>query len=1177
MVKWTSEQRNAFESRNQNLLLSAAAGSGKTAVLVERIVSLVVNDEIPINKMLIITFTKAAAGEMKERILESLSSMIESHNEKNEFIRKQISMINNSNISTIHSFCMEIIKRNFHKINIDPSFRILDTSEKELLFIKSVDEVLEQEYEIGKDEFISIVESYTSNRNDEKLYHAIKNFYSFIGSKVNPFNWLEEKTELYNVEEDNFNNHIWVDALKKHIVKSLDISLKYLYAAIECCEDTDGPLDYKVAIESDIKMIISLKDELEKDIYSFFNSFNSINYLRFKSIGKKEKAEINDNLIKLTKELRDKSKKNLNKLIENIGFKNLNDQIEDLSKIYPLLKYFVEIIKKVDSEFKNKKLEKNVLDFNDLEHFALELLGDNLINNEYRKKFDYIFVDEYQDTNIIQEEIVNLIKRENNVFLVGDVKQSIYKFRLAEPELFLKKYDSFSMSEKSINRKINLSKNFRTRLEILDGINFIFKNLMKKDFGEIEYNKDAYLYEGIKFEKNENSKIEINIINADKKNFEEDEIDLELLDLKQSEIEAKAVVQRIKKIIGKDTYDKKLGKNRKIEYRDIVILMRATSGWGPVYEEIFIKEGIPLYYEGGNGYLQTLEIEIFLNLLKIIDNKRNDIALLSVLKSPIGGFSIAEIIRIRIKNPQKSYFESLKKISKTNSELGMRAAEFINIISEYVKIARFMEIDEFIEKLLSETNFLNYVSAMPGGNLRRGNLKLLVQKAKLFSESSITGLFNFIEYIRSMNSINADFDTANVISESENVVRLMSVHKSKGLEFPVVILARGNRQMKSMESKNNFIMHKDYGIGTKYVDYENRVKSNTISRYVINRKIDEENIAEEMRILYVAMTRSVDKLLIFGTFGNNFIKSVNDWSMKGSIEYIETSKSYIDWIMRIISGNIEFKQICDISDNEFIPDGNDLFSINIINLKDIENEEKKEVDSYLKIKNKLENGEFENSKKIDEIFNSSYNINKKMPTKISVTALNTLKDENVEDFKLFNNIPQMQKEPSFIIEKEGLSAFDYGNTYHYVMEKINLNKIDLKGIEEQIDKLVKIGYLSDKQKEILNIKSIFDFYDSEIGKRLLSSSEINREKPFTFKYQNDFLVQGIIDLYFEENGEIILIDYKTDKISNSNEKLLVNEHKMQVEIYAEALEKLTKKKVNEKYLYFFRNSTFYKL
>jgi ATP-dependent helicase/nuclease subunit A len=429
-----------------------------------------------------------------------------------------------------------------------------------------------------------------------------------------------------------------------------------------------------------------------------------------------------------------------------------------------------------------------------------------------------------------------------------------------------------------------------------------------------------------------------------------------------------------------------------------------------------------------------------------------------------------------------------------------------------------------------------------------------------------------------MDNISADFDTANVISENENVIRLMSIHKSKGLEFPVVIIARSNRQMVSQETKNDFVIHKDFGIGTNYIDYENRVKSNTISKWVISKKKSDENLAEEMRILYVAMTRTIDKLIIFGTYGKGFTKHIDEWTMKNSKEFLNTSKSYIDWIMRIISKNKGCKKVYEIIDREFYGDGNDLFNLNIVNLNDIEKTNVEEKNNFSEIKDKLVNGDIKINERIDEIFNYEYkSINKKIPTKISVTDLKTVTTENFENFKLFSNIPQLQKEPNFVIEKEGLSPFDIGNTYHFIMEKIDLKRVSLKEIEKQIEEFVKIGYIDNRQKEILNVNSIFNFYNSEVGKRLLKSKEIKREIPFTYKYKENLLVQGIVDLYFEEGNDLIIVDYKTDKINASNERLLLDEHKNQLKIYADALEILTNKKVIGKYLYFFRNNMLYEV
>jgi len=1176
-MQWTNEQRNAFESRNQNLLLSAAAGSGKTAVLVKRIISLISDDHIPIDQMLIITFTKAAAGEMRERILSGLTDLLKEKQDNQEFIQRQITMIGNANISTIHSFCMEVIKRNFHKINIDPSFRILDTTEKELLFLEVVDEVLEEAYSKGDANFIDLVESYTSNRSDRKLVDIIDRLYNFMRSKSEPFEWLEKKIEYYSINDKNYEEHIWIKTFKDLLRDDLNISKKYLKEAIRKTEGVGGPIEYKEAVVSDLNMVNRMIEGIEEGMTVFINEVSNVSYERLGRISKDRKSEIDKDIQEQVKGLRKLSKNNINKIADKIGSKPFTEQLEDLQKIKPMVDALANLVKKVDEKFKVEKLEQNVVDFSDLEQYALELLKDEEINSKYRKKFNYIFVDEYQDTNSLQEEIVNLIRRDNNVFLVGDVKQSIYKFRLAEPELFLDKFRNYSSDYSAVNRKINLTRNFRTRVEILDGINFIFSELMSEKFGEIEYNEEAYLYKGLDFLPLEQSNMEINIVNADKRLLDTEAIDDEILDLKTSETEAMAIIQRIKNLIGKKTFDRKTAEFRKIKYSDIVVLMRATSGWGPIFEEKFIKEGIPLYYEGGTGYLESLEIEIFLNILKVIDNRRNDIALLSVLRSSFGGFTIDEIIKIRLEHPAKEYFDSLLFISKEETDLGGKAKGFIKKIDYWYEISRYLSIDSFIEKLLRESNFLNFISALPGGNLRRGNLKLLIQKAKIFSNSSSSGLFYFVKFIEKMGRISADFDTANVISESENVVRLMSIHKSKGLEFPVVIIARGNRQMRSMSSRSEFSFHKNLGIGADYIDHENRVKSKSIAKYVIDKKIHEENLAEEMRILYVGMTRSIDRLLIFGTYTRGFEKAINEWTIKQSKDYLKKSKSYIEWIMKIISNNKDAKKIYELLDKPFKPDSNDLFQINIIDLTEIQEVSEDENLKKFRIKEILKKPNIEDSSEIDKLLNAHEPvIETKKPLKLSVTNF-TSSDGDVNQFRLFNNIPQMQKEPSFVTEKVGLSPFDIGNTYHYIMEKMDLSNVSLLGIKDQIDDLYSKGYINKEQKDILDVNSIASFYDSKIGNRLLQSMKVKREVPFTFKYNADLYVQGIIDLYFIENNSIVIVDYKTDKINPSNEKLLLNEHKEQVKLYAEALEKITGIKVKEKHLYFFKNENFYEV
>ncbi|MGM0378343.1 MAG: helicase-exonuclease AddAB subunit AddA [Bacillota bacterium] len=1178
MINWTNNQRQAFESRNQNLLLSAAAGSGKTAVLVKRIISLIINDKVEIDKMLIITFTKAAAGEMKERIVKGLSKALTESKFDNKFLRKQINMVNNANISTIHSFCMEVIKRNFHSTIVDPSFSILDSTEKEIYFTEAVEKQLEIEYEKKKDEFINLVERYTSNRSDDELITIIKRIYNFIQSKPDSFKWLEEKIEFYKIDKEKVNKHIWIKRYKEILKRDLDDASLYLNEAKSIANESSGPKEYVEALDSDINLINNLKKYLKEDIDLFFKKINDISFKRLSRIKKERKKEIDKNLKKRVKDLRDNYKKivrNLNKRITN---KSLDTQIKELNELYKDLKYLVSIIKSIDEKFINKKIKENKIDFNDLEHFALDLLKSQEVSDFYKNKFEYIFVDEYQDTNLIQETIVNSIKREDNLFLVGDVKQSIYKFRLAEPDLFLNKYNRFSSKNNSLNRKIDLSKNFRTREEILDGINFIFKNLMSKDFGGIDYKKEVFLNKGLDFKKSKEN-FEINLINADKNSLGKDKLDDEIMNLKSAEIEAKAICKKVKSLIGKKTYDPSLNEFREIEYKDIVILMRATASWGITFEKIFSKQGVPLYFDGGEGYLNTLEIQIILNLLKIIDNKRNDIELISVMRSVIGNFSIEEIIEIRLKFKEKSYYKSLEKVSKLNTKLGLKARKFLNKLQEWFEKSKYLPIDEFINNIFYETNFLNFMSAMPGGNLRKGNLKLLVQKAKKFSESSITGLYNFIRFIENIGKVNSDFDTANMISENENVVRLMSIHKSKGLEFPIVILSRGARRIQAIETRNKITLHKKYGIATNYIDYKKRVKSKTIPKMVIDNTIKEENISEEMRIMYVAMTRAVDKLIVYGTITRGFDKKLSRWISSNSEKFINKSKTYIGWILRIMSNIKSSKPLYDYLDKEKIFENNiDLFNLNIYGLDQICNLKDNLDKEKLNLNKKLQNIDCKNYDLINKRFSFKYNRGKNKAMKVSVSDLKNLKSkDDINQFKLFKNIPQLQKEPKFVTEAKGLSPFDIGNTYHFIMEKIDFRKTSLEEIKTQISYLYKKGYISKKQMEIVDINEIFLFFNSKLGKRIKEASNVYREKEFSYKYNKDLLVQGIIDLYFEEDNKLVIVDYKTDKINKSNKELLKKEHKPQLDLYAKAITNLTQKPVKEKYLYFFKNQKFYKI
>lgn len=1175
MINWTKNQQEAIDSRDQNLLLSAAAGSGKTAVLVERILNLMIKDRISIDEMLIITFTRAAAGEMRERILQRLSKALTETTANQKFIKNQMRLLNSAHISTIHSFCMEVIKKNFHQLELDSSFKMIDSSEKELLFLEVIDEVLEKEYQLGNSTFKKIVEFFTSDRDDQALKNIIMRVYSFIMSKPDPFEWLDKNVDLFQMSSKTFKESIWSKTFQELMAYELRVAKQIIKEAIDVANAPEGPTKYLEAFQSDLDLIIELEGVLEKDLEVFFEALNTIQY---KSLSRKKEEGVSPELKELSKAIRKEFKKHLGKIASKFEAKPLEAQLEDINKIYPLLKYISEIIKKVHENYQKEKFEKNVVDFNDLEHLCLELLQHEEIRLQYKKQFKAIFIDEYQDTNILQETIINSIKRENNLFLVGDVKQSIYKFRLAEPSLFLNKYTHFSYEKTAMNRVVELAKNFRSRGDVLHGINFIFEHLMSEEFGEINYNKKTYLNPGLDFEVFDDHRIEINLINADKKTRDEDIEDQRIRDLKTSEIEATAIAMKIKNLMKEKTFDKKSGEIRPVRYQDIAILMRATNNWGQIFEQVLIDHGIPLYYEGGSGFLNSLEIEIFLNLLKVIDNKRRDIELLSVMRSPIGKFSIDEIITIKINSTKDSYFEALVEYGTLNNPLSKKVLQFINQIQRWFEISKRMEVDEFILYLLRETNYMNYVSAMPGGNLRKGNLKLLINRAKKFSQSSLTGVFNFVHFIERMHQTNIDLDAANVISENEDVVRLMSIHKSKGLEFPIVFIARGNHQMRNLSSRNKVVLHKELGIGCQYIDLQKRVKYNTLNRVLINQKKHYENLAEEMRILYVGMTRAIDQLFIYGTYTRGLSKALDQWTRKNSKNILSNAKSYVDWIMRIISDTPGAQSIYDKIDRIFSASDKDLFKVNIIELEAIAKAITSSEHQSLDLKTLLKTPKAYNTKKIDAYFDYEYSLElSDQLTKVSATELKSMEDTSLEEFKLFKNIPPLQKAPTFYTEEKGLSPFDIGNAYHLIMEKIDLSCVSsYEDLKVQVDKMIENQYLSDAELEAIELEKIYAFFTTNIGEALLESAKVYRETPFVYK-KDEFLIQGIIDLYFEVPEGIVLVDYKSDKISRSNEKTLISGHKKQVEIYKEALEKLTSKKIYRSYLYFFNNNGLYEV
>lgn len=1151
MPKWTNDQNEAIISRGSNLLVSAAAGSGKTAVLVERIIQLIIQSKVNIDEMLIVTFTNAAASEMRERIVGALYEQLEKDNDP--FLREQVDKVGRASIMTLHAFCIGVVRNNAHFIDVDPGFKIGDTVELNIIAAEAMEEILETAYEAGTPEFERFVEAYSENRQDKKIVDLIQNTYNFIQSQPKPIEWLDETVHAFDESAK------YLDLLHQNIAFDLVAGMQLLEQASVIVESPDGPLEYDEMIQNDLLHISDLVEALN-DWDDFIQQVNSIKHMRLKAIKKDRKEEIDGNLIEEVKALRDGYKgiiKEIQGIFEN---KTIEDYLEDIKAVQPYMFTLFELVKSYTEAYSLAKLDRNLLDFNDLEHYALKALEHEEVQSYYRNKYAYIFLDEYQDSNLVQETLVQQIKRENNVFLVGDVKQSIYKFRLADPTLFMSKYTSYKKEAEAVDRRIDLKKNFRSRAEILEGINFIFESLMSKSFGEMTYDDDAKLYTGIDFGEIEDPSIDVEIIEG---KYEGHSI---LEEMNAAEVEAKAVARQIKNLIGKKSYDRKKDEYFDIAYKDIVILMRAISAWSPVFNDVFLKEGIPVFADASGGYFDAIEIKMFVSLLRIIDNPHQDIPLLTVLRSSIFNFSMDELIQMRIEKQDGKFYEAFfnctdesikEKVDKTKLQL-----------EEWRQAAKYQKLDELLWSIMIETGYYQYVGAMPGGKSRQGNLRLLIDRAEQMEKVNHNALHQFINMVDKMHKTNTEMGTAKIIGEAENVVRIMSIHKSKGLEFPVVILCAMGKKFNLRDAYQDVLLHKQLGIGPKYVDPIHRVTFDTLPKKLIKRQIRLENLSEEMRVLYVALTRAVDKLIMIGTV-KNLENHSKKWTRGKDVFNLMSAQSYLDWLMMILSTHPVSKPIWALAEKSYLGLSEHItkFNINFVkrdDLYDVDDEGDISARSILSDIDKYQSQVV--NEVLEERFNYEYPYQlHELPSKFSVTELKKLAQGDQLKFEPLNTTPK------FLQQETKKNAAEIGTLMHFIMQKLDRHNDDIKG---QINKMVQTKTIKEEELKYVKEEKFKKFFESDLGKRYIQSTKVEKEKPFVLKKKlemtgdDEVLVQGIIDCYFEEVDGYVLIDYKTDYIYGDGQ-ILAERYEAQLNLYKEAIERMTGKLVKETYIYSF--------
>ncbi len=1232
-MNWSNEQKQAIEKSGANILVSASAGSGKTTVLVERIINKVVNKKIDIYKLLVVTFTNAAASEMRQRLLDAIYKKIDEE-PNNEYLQKQILLLNRAHISTIHSFCLDVIRNNFFEIGMPANFRVADSAEIEIMKQEVIEDIFEEKYENEDEKFLKLLELYCSYKDDEPLKQIILNFYEFINCVPFPEKWLDEKIEEYNIDNKyeiniqlkdsenqykkiDFANTTWGKLLFDKAKALLSDCLMNLESARKKVENNQELIPFLTVIMQDIDDISSIQTDTWDNMYS------GIAEKAFEQWPRKSKMEESSKELKeRAKENRDEAKNIFEKELKGIVVCNSEDAIEDISAMYPILKSIQELVLEFKEEFTKRKREKNIVDFSDIEHLALKILvNEDGSKTEIAKKYDFeeVAIDEYQDSNLIQEMILNSVSNGKNIFMVGDVKQSIYRFRQARPDLFLRKYESYkkaiitsdeaddTQNIVNDNTKIQLYNNFRSRENVLNLTNQIFENIMSKKLGEMEYTKEEYLnFSGSFDDPKIDCTAELNIIETETSGNQKEKLtetssnqaeNLKIVDtetsnnqtetknndneqskmniskideqedevIEKSILEARFVAKRIKELI-----------KQGFKYRDMAILLRSTSQIAPVYEKELVEQGIPVFSDSASEFLESIEINTILSLLKIIDNPLQDIPLVTVLRSPIGGFSENELVEIRLKEQKVPFFKALTKAWETgdkgrviNARTEEKLQSFFELLEDLKKAEKELTLDELIWKIYSETGYYHYVRLMPNGKLRQANLKKLFEKAKDYEQISFKGLFNFIIFIEKIAS-QSNIQDAKVIGENDDVVRIMSIHKSKGLEFPIVFLCGVDKKINLQDMKEKIVFDQELGIGVNLLGQG--MEYPTLTKEAIKIKMKNEAISEDMRVLYVALTRAKEKIIIVAA-DKQVQESLNkkkqelekyqdhDTPNRINPKLVEKYIRFLDWIELVYLNNskIDLKlEIIDKSDLNYEETFEKIKPEITIKNKKIDEKKYALVDDMLNWKYEFEDAiEAPSKTSVTELKEEYLKNNKEKSNKTADDEENYI---NKIDNKL--NVKQhFQKK-----EKEEIKGAKLGTLIHLALQNIDNSYTKFE------DLLEKLNITQDEKQALIDNKEIIENYvKSDLFEDMKQALEVHKETPFYMNIpyketDENVLVQGIIDLYYiDKDNKIILADYKTDR--NVTELDLIERYKFQLDLYKKAIEKSMNRKVDKTLIY----------
>jgi ATP-dependent helicase/nuclease subunit A len=1166
-MEWTVEQRQVIEARHSNLIVSAAAGSGKTAVLVERICSLVMSEGVDVERMLVATFTRAAAAEMRSRIVERLTHSAAADMTQSRRLNEQLQKIDRAPIGTLHSFCGDLLRQYYNFVGIEPSFKTEDESITAGIFDEALDESIDTFFEAGDCDFMLLADCW-GGRDGDGLKQLVKRVYNAARNYPNYLLWLRDKVQLFNFTDGT--DTPWYGELRSKLTSCIALAIESLDEAVKTASLPCAPQSYLPQLTEDRSALLQLLNLADTgNMIALSVSLN--NQALFGRLPS-WKDTLKSGLGERVKESREEAKKLIKKARENPLVCGFEEAVERTKAMFPQMNALYSLIIAFDSRYSEQKRYANVLDFSDLEHMALAVLADDDAREEIQDSFDYVFVDEYQDISPIQDELLRQVSKPGSFFCVGDVKQSIYRFRSAEPAIFINRLDDSIRTDDVAERRIDLNRNFRSAGRVISLANYLFTNLMSRSLGGVEYAGSESLVLAapqpavtIKESSNE-------LILIDNGGRKEEEL-TRLEELIQIEREATVVAHKIMEMVGKPLWDGKSGTFRKLRYQDITIVLRTVSSVASDYAEVFRRSGIPVYAEAEGGFIGELEIQLLMNLLRLIDNAYRDYELITSMHSSIGRFTLEDLLEIRGLHPTGSFAEAVYLYAKEfNTELAEKINVFLASLSRWRALSRHSDIEKLIFQICDETGFYDYAGTLPQGEHRQANIAHLGSLARGFTG----GLYDFI---RSFDTLAASGSRTSPSGRPSGAVTIMSVHKSKGLEFPVVILSNVGKPINFMDTNESMLTHGTLGLGPRYFNATKRTRGDTLARAALSERIRQDTLSEEMRMLYVAVTRAREQLIIVGTVADLEGK-LNKWALPITAAGLSSrARCWADWLgpmaLRTAQGCEAFAKYG--VDAGLLADSPDDWKVTVLDAGNIHSLRPERFDKSAALAQLMQTVE---STTVPEDMASvlgwqyPWGDVAALPSKVSATSLL----DKQRNWRGPIPAPEIRRLPRFMEEKKSFSATDLGTFVHTALQLLPAD-VAIDEIPEQVIRLEQRGLLPEGAVKAINMDWIVRFFRSDIATRMRNSVQVQRELPFNLAIPahvvyagetsgEEILVQGIIDCCFIEDDKWILLYYKTNRVDSKNTAVKIAEYyKPQLQTYRSALEEITGIEVKEAYLY----------